>query len=447
MSNIRPAACAGSFYPADPQVLDRMLGDFLADVAVPADEPAPKAIIAPHAGYIYSGSVAAQAYARLHSARGQIRRVVLIGPSHRVGFQGIALTQADTLATPLGEVPVDRQAYQLLTAIPKVGFLDQAHGPEHSLEVHLPFLQKTLGPVPIVPLVAGDAPPEQVAAVLEALWGGPETLIVVSTDLSHFLEYEACRELDQATARCIAALDYGHIAPEGACGRVPVAGLLRLAAARSMSIRTLDVRNSGDTAGSKDRVVGYGAWALDEHPLRAYDKALVGLAKSAIAHRLDTATAFPLPTDGPDILRQPGAVFVTLKRQGQLRGCIGSVMAWRTLAEDIVDNAVKAALHDPRFSPVSPDEWPGLTLSVTVITPSEPMHFADQADFLRQLRPGQDGLRIEDQGRQALFIPSVWETLPTADAFVSQLKAKAGLPADHWSPSFKAWRFRAVELK
>lgn len=447
MSNIRPAAVAGSFYPADPQDLDRQLTGLLAAVPLPADEAAPKALIAPHAGYVYSGAVAAQAYARIQSARGRIQRVVLIGPSHRVAFRGLALSQAESWATPLGAMPLDRAAYGVLSQIPMVGFLDQAHAQEHSLEVHLPFLQKTLGPVALVPMVVGDTPPETVAAALEALWGGQETLIVASTDLSHFLDYDACQELDRKTAAAIASLNGAALTPDGACGRFPVAGLLHLAAARSMSIRTLDIRNSGDTAGPKDRVVGYGAWALDEHPLRAFSAVLVGLARTAIEYVFKNGTFPTGPTNGPDLLFEPGAVFVTLKRQGNLRGCIGSVSAWRNLGEDIVDNAAKAAFKDPRFPPLSPEEWPEITLSVTVITPSEAMSFSDEADFLRQLRPGQDGLRIEDHGKQALFIPSVWESLPHSHDFVAHLKAKAGLPPGHWSPSFKAWRFRAVELK
>ena len=293
----------------------------------------------------------------------------------------------------------------------------------------------------------GDTPPETVAAALEALWGGDETLIVASTDLSHFLDYQACQDLDRKTAAAIESLDSAALTPDGACGRFPLAGLLRVAAARSMTIRSLDIRNSGDTAGPKDRVVGYGAWALDEHPLRAFTSVLVGLARTSIDYVFKNGSFATGPNNGPELLFKPGAVFVTLKRNGNLRGCIGSVSAWRDLGQDIVDNAAKAAFKDPRFPPLTPEEWPEITVSVTVITPAEAMTLTDEADFLRQLRPGQDGLRIEDQGKQALFIPSVWESLPDTVNFVAQLKAKAGLPPNHWSPSFKAWRFRAVELK
>lgn len=447
MTLIRPAAVSGSFYPADPNELDRQLTDFLAQISVPAGEQPPKAIIVPHAGYVYSGPIAAAAYARLALARGRVTRVVLIGPSHRVAFRGLALGNAEAWASPWGNVPVDRNAYDLLQGLPLVGFLDQAHGPEHSLEVHLPFLIKTLGPVPIIPIVAGDASAEAVAAVLTALWGGPETVIVVSSDLSHYLDYGACNKTDRETAVAIDALDGAAIAPDGACGRVPLVGLLHVARARSMSIHALDLRNSGDTAGSKDRVVGYGAWALYEHPLRAFGDDLIALAKASVDHGLKTGTPLAPPSTGPDLLFKPGAVFVTLKAKGELRGCIGSVSAWRDLGADIVDNAFKAAFNDPRFAPLSPQEWPDVTLSVTVLTPTQPMTIKDEADLIAQLRPGMDGLVIEDGPRRALFIPSVWETLPSPHAFLSHLKAKAGLAPAHWSPNFKAWRFQAVELK
>lgn len=263
MGAIRHPAVAGAFYPADPLQLRRMVEQFLG--AAHAAGPVPKAIIAPHAGYIYSGAVAASAYARLLPARDAIRRVVLIGPSHRVPFHGLAITAADAYATPLGTVPIDRQTVARLAALPGVGLLDAAHGPEHSLEVHLPFLQVALADFTLVPIVAGQAPPDVVARVLDAAWGGPETLLVVSSDLSHYLEYPAAQALDARTCRAIETLDAAAIGQDQACGRIPVAGLLTLARARHLKAETLDLRNSGDTAGPRNGgVVGYGAWAFVE---------------------------------------------------------------------------------------------------------------------------------------------------------------------------------------
>lgn len=261
MSTVRPPAVAGLFYPADPRELRAMLHDFLHTAAGAA--PAPKAIVVPHAGYVYSGPVAASAYARLESARGTVRRVVLLGPSHRVGFCGLAASGADSFATPLGTIPVDRAALEKVLALPQVGLLDQAHAMEHSLEVHLPFLQAVLGEFSLVPLAVGDASAREVAEVLELFWDGPETLIVISTDLSHYHDYETARRMDAATSRAIEALRIEDIDYDQACGRAPLAGLLEVARRRGLHVKTIDLRNSGDTAGPRDRVVGYGAYVLE----------------------------------------------------------------------------------------------------------------------------------------------------------------------------------------
>jgi len=445
---IRPTAVAGAFYPADAGELERQLTGFLAAAQVPADAPVPKAIIAPHAGAIYSGPVAASVYARLAPARGRVGRVVLIGPSHRVGFRGLALSGAEAWRTPLGLIQVDRAAYQRLAGLPMVGVLDAAHAQEHSLEVHLPFLQLVLGDFQLVPVVAGEATADEVAALLESVWGGPETLIVISTDLSHYLDYAACGLADGATVAAIERLDGAAIGRDGACGRVPVGGLLLAARRHGMTIETVDVRNSGDTAGPKDRVVGYGSWALFEPEKRAHPlaPALLALARESITHGL--ANGRPKPSGTAEgALAQPGAVFVTLKKDGQLRGCIGSATAWRPLVEDVVDNAFKAAFGDPRFPPLKAEEWASVQMSVSLLTPPSPMTIQNEADLLAQLRPGVDGLIIEDGNRRALFLPSVWEQLPDRRQFLGHLKLKAGMAADHWSPAFRASRFEAVEMR
>lgn len=262
---VRKPAVAGLFYPADGQELDRQVETLLADAAQAGNTEtlrAPKAVIAPHAGYVYSGPVAASAYALVARGRQQIRRVLLLGPAHRYPFRGLALPNADTFASPLGGVPVDSGAAALARTLPHVSVLDQAHHGEHSLEVHLPFLQKVLERFTVLPLVVGDAEPEEVAALLRALWGGPETLVVVSSDLSHYLPDSEARAVDQVTARAIERLDAAAIDFHHACGRTPVCGLLLVAAELGLKARTVDLRNSGDTVGPRDHVVGYGAFAF-----------------------------------------------------------------------------------------------------------------------------------------------------------------------------------------
>jgi AmmeMemoRadiSam system protein B len=260
-SSVRPPAVAGVFYPGSPGALAQDVQDLLSEVPVPAGERPPKALIAPHAGYPYSGPVAASAYARIGNLRGAVSRVVLLGPAHRVALRGLAAPAAEAFETPLGRVPIDRGAVERALALPQVRVSDRPHAPEHSLEVHLPFLQTLLGEFWLVPFVVGDATPEEVEAVLDLLWGGPETLVVVSSDLSHDQSYATARRMDAETSRAIEALDPDAIRWEQACGRIPVQGLLRVARRRGLSARAVDVRNSVDTAGG-DRVVGYGSYVV-----------------------------------------------------------------------------------------------------------------------------------------------------------------------------------------
>ena len=262
MPSIRPAAVAGTFYPGDAPALAAEVATYLSE-AKPSQGALPKAIIAPHAGYMYSGPIAASIYARLVPLRGRIRRVVLAGPAHRVYVPGIAVPSVAGFGSPLGEVALDRKAIDSLRAFPFVEPSDRAHAYEHSLEVHIPFLQSVLGSFELVPLVVGDAAPDEMAQVLDALWGGDETLIVVSSDLSHYLPYREAQERDRNTAQAILALD-PTLHPEEACGAAPINGLLRIARVRGMACEIVDVRNSGDTAGDRDRVVGYGSFAFTE---------------------------------------------------------------------------------------------------------------------------------------------------------------------------------------
>jgi MEMO1 family protein len=266
---VRAPAVAGSFYPADPAELRAQLARCL-DAAGPAPdaEPLPKALVAPHAGYVYSGVVAAAAYQRAARLAGRVSRVVLLGPAHRAFLRGLAAPRADAFSTPLGVIPVDRPLLDGLIDLPQLATSDAPHAGEHSLEVQLPFLQIVLGARPerwrLVPLVVGDASDDEVEEVILRLWGGAETLLVVSTDLSHYHDYATAKRIDAESRRAVEALEPGGLGRESACGAVPLRGLLCAARRLGLEVRTLDVRNSGDTAGGRERVVGYGAWSL--HP-------------------------------------------------------------------------------------------------------------------------------------------------------------------------------------
>jgi MEMO1 family protein len=258
----RPAAVANSFYPGDANTLHRGVAAMLAQSE--GARVHPKVLIVPHAGYIYSGPIAASAYVALEKSATVVRRVVLFGPAHRLWVPGLAASSADWFETPLGKVPVDRAAIDAVMHLAQVEINDSAHAQEHSLEVQLPFLQTVLSDFTIAPFVVGGAEADDVAEVMDNLWGGPETLIVVSSDLSHYLPYAEAQRVDRATSDNI--LERRPLTHhEQACGATPINGLLEIARRKDLVASLLDLRNSGDTAGDRDRVVGYGAFAFAEH--------------------------------------------------------------------------------------------------------------------------------------------------------------------------------------
>ena len=472
MITVRPPAVAGTFYPAAAGELARDVASLLAQAAGAArGKPVPKAIIAPHAGYIYSGPIAASVYARLAPARARIKRVVLLGPVHRVAVRGLALPAADALATPLGNIPLDAAAVAALARMPQVTVNAAAHALEHSLEVQLPFLQAVLGTFTLVPLAVGDATADEVAQVLDTLWGGAETLIVISSDLSHYLGYGDAQATDRATAQAILDLRTG-ISHQQACGGTPVNGLMLTARKRGLARELIDLRNSGDTAGDRNRVVGYGAFAFYEPPrvtdfaalVRAQPadaaaslygdddqrvpedagRLLLPLARAAIAAQMNlggdtNATA--------SWLDNTGASFVTLTKDGELRGCIGTLEAHRALGADVKANAAAAAFRDPRFKPLTPAELSLIHVEVSVLSAVYPMSFRDEADALAQLRPQIDGVIFHYGHHRSTFLPQVWEHFGDPRIFMGQLKHKAGLPPDFWDPTVKLSRYTVAKWR
>lgn len=473
---VRAPAVAGFFYPGDKASLQGEVRHYLDEAAraIPAKSAGvPKAIIAPHAGYKYSGLTAAAAYRALAPARGAIKRVIMMGPCHRVAVRGLALSSADAFRTPLGDVALDKDAIAAISGLPQVQIFDATHKDDHALEVHLPFLQVVLGEFKIVPMIVGDARTEEVAEVLEKLWGGPETLILISSDLSHYLAYGEAQKLDEATRQAIERLDSEALVGNMACGRHSIRGLLKVARDRGMTITTADVRNSGDTAGPKDKVVGYGSWLLHEKPgagrrvitiqpasiaqpaqtsfgsetralLDRHGTALLKLGAEAILAVLDKKVPFRVETAryAPELSKQ-GAAFVTLDKDDKLRGCIGSITPHRALLSDVAENACKAAFQDPRFPPLTKDEIAGshISMHISVLGPQMPMTFTSEEDLVRQLRPKRDGLVLQDQSRRGVFLPVVWDQIPDPRAFLNHLKRKAGLPETHWSDTIQVWRY------
>ncbi|MHB8838637.1 MAG: AmmeMemoRadiSam system protein B [Gemmatimonadaceae bacterium] len=472
MPTIRPPAVAGTFYPARPAALTHDIAEMLAHPAgAPLPRP-PKALIVPHAGYLYSGPVAASAYAQLGTLRRRVRRVVVLGPAHHVPLRGLALPEADVFRTPLGEVALDAEGMRQLDALPLVMRSAAAHEDEHSLEVQLPFLQQVLDEFTLLPLVVGEAAAAEVAEVLEMVWGGDETLIVVSSDLSHYLPDARARRADAETVADILALNH-HLGHRQACGASPINGLLLAAQRHGLRAIALDVRNSSQTAGDADRVVGYAAFALvaDDDPTRrgagdptqrpdvvspatdapepsaeAKGMTLLLLARAAIAEAL----GHDVPAIGGEAapwLSRPGATFVTLTRKGRLCGCIGSIEARRPLREDVQENAVAAAFQDSRFRPLRESELDEVRVEVSLLSPLEPLRFASETDALAALRPHVDGVVFEYGRHRSVYLPQVWEQLPKPAEFLANLKEKAGLPGSFWAPGVTLSRFTVAKWR
>jgi len=436
------------FYPGSAPQLSLEVGELLDGVE--NLEPRlgfPKALIVPHAGYMYSGAVAARAYDELAAARGIVTRVVLIGPSHFVGGRGLALPESDAFETPLGRIALDAAGIAALADLKQVVRSAAAHAQEHSLEVQLPFLQKMLGDFSLIPIAAGAALTEEVVEVIERLWGGPETLVVISTDMSHYHGYDEARRIDGATLGRIEAFatDLNY---EEACGATGLNGLLAVARQKGLSIRRLAACNSGDTAGPKARVVGYSSFALYEGDAVSAQQAgatLLEIAKASILNGLGM-NSVPAKRNHVPWLLQHAATFVTLTRDGALRGCMGSLAPVRPLGEDVAANARAAAFQDPRFPKLKREEWPHCRVEVSLLSAPKPIAFADEAELLSLIRAGEDGLILECNGKRATYLPQVWENLPDKRRFLDELIKKAGLPADTRLGRCKVSRYRVMKF-
>lgn len=458
--NVRSAGVAGTFYPGNSSELTARVDGFLAHAAVAEHKGAIVALIAPHAGYAFSGAVAAHSYAMLKGR--PTHRVVVIAPSHFEAFSFTSVYDGDAYATPLGKVSVDKEfARKLVRLNPEIklssrGHTPTSHGSEHALEVQLPFLQRALGDFQLVSIVMGDQSYEASRALGVALAEsvrGTDTLIVASSDLSHYHPYDQAVNLDGKTLNAIQEWNYLAMSDNfqsgtwEACGGAPI--VAAMIAAERLGANRADVikyANSGDVTGDRTRVVGYGAVALlrdegsaSEHQPKfslsqAEKRQLLGIAKRSVEAAVKDRKNYELPPDLPASLRQDRGAFVTLKLNGELRGCIGYTVAMHPLAETVRDVAAFAALRDPRFRPVTTSELEHLSYEVSVLSPLR--RVAD----LNQIRIGEHGLVIVEGGRRGLLLPQVateqgWDR----NTLLDQTAIKAGLPA-------KAWRDKDADV-
>jgi AmmeMemoRadiSam system protein B/AmmeMemoRadiSam system protein A len=436
------------FYPAEPDALNVLIAD-ARKRARPGGSVAPKVVVAPHAGIVYSGSVAATAFGSWAGRAEPPRRIVIIGPAHRVAFSGVAVHPASKWRTPLGEIPVAPVAHAELAQAPGVVVDPRPFAGEHSLEMHLVMLQAMLqAPFELVPILVGNADPRQVAEALRRVWGGPETVVAVSSDLSHFLDQASAQSIDSDTARRIETLDAAALDSRRACGFLPIKGALEIAAERDMRVSGVHLATSADAGADASRVVGYGAFALEyaasaqlaeSERQRLLSVCMIALGVAARsggkAHAPKLASLSPA-------LSSWRATFVTLTENERLRGCIGSLEPRRSLLDDAVANTAQAGFGDPRFPPLNESELPWLRLDVSILSHPRPIPAGSESELVAALDPDRDGLILSAGKRRALFLPSVWRHLPDARAFLRHLMKKAGFESNRWPEGLLARRFR-----
>jgi MEMO1 family protein len=450
IETVRGPAVAGSFYPGRETDLKQTVERMLAKAK---GEPVKnlRALVCPHAGYPYSAPIAATGYKQLVGR--DYSTVILLGPSHYVGFTGAFVSTVDAWKTPLGLVPVSSMAAEMAKKKPFVTSSpnrpqgkDTPETREHSIEVQLPFLQYTLSDLSIVPIIFGQVDPKQVAeAILPFL--DDDTLIVVSTDLSHYLPYEEAKARDTRCVKAICDLQADHVEGDDACGHSAVQTLIEIARQKHWKTRLLDYRNSGDTSGDKQRVVGYAAIAFfapegaaSAHSAKSHApeftrherRLLLELARKSVMAAVTGGEA-PKADDVPEKFRARRACFVTLTKNGRLRGCIGSIFPVEPLYEDVIRRARSAAIEDTRFSPVGADELKEIEIEVSVLTVPQRLAFTSPQDLLSKLRPGVDGVVLRVGNGQATYLPQVWEQIPDKRTFIDELAEKAGLAADAWT--------------
>ncbi len=447
LESVHPAQVAGLFYPDKSAVLAAKIDAAFA--AAPASPFRAKMVVVPHAGIDFSGAIAARA-ARALDLTERVRRVVILGPNHRVPLRGLAVHPATAWSTPLGVVPVAGEALRSILPLEGVAVDARPFEREHSLEMPLIFLQRLIPKLEIAPVLVGDAAPELVEEVLRRLWGGPDTAICISSDLSHFLAAGAARSQDAQTRSLIEGGRWSELGPDNVCGFASLRGAIRLAQSLGMRATGLAFATSDQAGGPADRVVGYGAFAF-EYPeaarLHESDRdRLVAVASASLDFAARHGGA------APEIVADVGqsasltahrAAFATLERGAALRGCIGSLLPQRPLAGDVGVNAVRAGFGDPRFAPLTRAELPDLTIKISVLSPAAPLPCRSEQELIDQLRPDRDGLLLRDGRAVGLFLPSVWREIPSPVDFLRFLKRKMGVAADHWSPTMVASRFFA----
>ena len=445
MEKIKEPSVAGVFYPADTVDLIRQI-EFIKKSSRNFYKNTTRAVIVPHAGWVFSGKLA---YEGINLLDKGIKNIFIFAPAHKVGFEGLAVSGFDKWKTPLGEIEVNQEINRELAEKFGAEFMDDAIAPEHALEVQVPFIQDAFDCVKIIPVLIGKTNPEDIEKIISEYYPDKENGFIISSDLSHFLTDENARQLDLTAAHMIETGDIRNFQYEMACGAVGITGLVEFANRNKFTLIRIGLANSSDANNDKSRVVGYGSWFLYEGEKneligKYHSDFVLGLCKTILESAFRKVN---MTIVYPQVFDEPGASFVTLEKDGQLRGCIGSIIAHRPLIYDLIENTKNAAFKDSRFKPVTADEFDQLKFSVSILTTPRRIFFNGEEDLLNKIAPNLDGIIIKDGDKQAVFLPSVWEQLPDKRDFLNALKVKAGFTPDYFSDTLEAYRFEAMYLQ
>ena len=441
---IKNPSVAGIFYPSDKDKLVKQINAFKKN-SINNYKISTRAVIVPHAGLIYSGRLAYEGISQLDKS---IKNIFIIAPAHRVPFSGLALTSYDSWSTPLGEISINKEINNELVSKFGAKINDEPLAPEHAIEVEIPFIQTVFKDVKIIPILVGNEDSQKIYEIISYYYKNPQNGFIISSDLSHYMSDENARRVDSYTAQLIETGVIDNFPNELACGATGIKGLIKFANQQDFSLIRIDMTNSSSTSFDRNRVVGYGCWFLyegkrNEFIKEYYSDFILNLCKESIKNK----TINPSEIEYPKVLSEYGAVFVTLEKNGQLRGCIGSIIPQRPLINDIITNAKNSAYADPRFKPVDKSEIKDLSIAVSLLSVPKPMQFKNEEDLLNQIRQNVDGIIIKDNGHQAVYLPSVWEQIPDKKEFLNSLKVKAGLSPNHFSKTFEAYRFETSYIK
>lgn len=452
----KKSSFAGSFYPESPEELNNLLESFKE---IQTFDYKSKAIIVPHAGYVYSGHAAMAAFQHLEASE----NFFIIAPSHHEDFNNIALPEFTYFETPLGNIEVNNKLIaEIAEKFPSI-VADEIFENEHSIEVQLPFIQNLFMPhkqnavdfvknlkklgkkIRIVPVLVGNCDYRLISDLISTYW--ENSSFIISSDLSHYYTQQQCRQIDTYTATVIETGRIEFLEQQQACGLIGIKGLVDFANNNECAMIRAEMYNSGDISSDKDKVVGYGSWFMYEDSRNDFietyfSKYVLKAAKASIIAAINQEEFVPHKI--PAVLTQFGASFVTLKLNGELRGCIGSVYPTKPLILDIIDNAKNAAFQDPRFEPLTIEELEGLEISVSILSAIERIDFKDERDLLSKIHP--HGVILVEREKRAVYLPVVWEQLPDKEIFLNSLKEKAGLPPNYFSRTIEAYKFDAVEI-